>query len=99
MTRDEWTRQGALDALREQRRRYAGDPRLEAINKLSECLADRLTQYTDVPQKDIATVLLAAGASVGALAIVHELPGPMLAEILQVTADLLDQRASGGEQP
>ncbi|MFF9310158.1 hypothetical protein ACF1BS_04525 [Streptomyces sp. NPDC014748] len=96
---DEWSRQGTLDTLREQRRRYAGDPRLEAIDELAGRLADRLTTYTDVQPRDISTVLLAAGGAVASLALVHGLAGVQLAEVLQITGDVLDRRADGGEQP
>lgn len=95
VTSEQWSRQGALDAVREQQRRHAGDPRVKVIERFADALADRMVKATDVSAKDIATVLLAAGASVGALAVMHHLPGPMLSEILQVTADRLDQRAGG----
>ncbi|MFF3847983.1 hypothetical protein [Streptomyces sp. NPDC002328] len=97
VTSEQWSRQGALDVLREQMRRNAGDPRLEIIERYAAALADRLTEFTDVSQQDLATVLLAAGASVGSLAIMQRPPGPMLAEILQAAADVLDRRANGGE--
>ncbi len=69
-------------------------------------LADRLAehtddvykrQHTDVPPADAATVLLLAGACVGGLAVTHQMPAVMLAEIIQATAVELDRRASGGE--
>lgn len=99
MTSDQWTREGALDALREQRRRHAGSPRLETIDRIAGNLADRLTACLDVPPKDVATVLLAAGGYAGALAAMGQLSGLAVAEILQVTADVLDQRTDGGETP
>lgn len=98
VTSSQWSRQGALDALREQRRRYAGDPRLEAIDGLATLLAERLTEFTDVLPADIATVLLVAGGSVGSLALTDGVPGYMLAEILQGTAEMLDRRTEAGEQ-
>ncbi|MCM1977187.1 hypothetical protein [Streptomyces sp. G1] len=99
MTSETWSRQSALDALHEQRRRQGPDARLDALDSVAAVLADRLTQYTDVAPADSATVLLVAGASVGALALTHELPAIMLAEILQSAAVKLDQRAEGGEAP
>jgi hypothetical protein len=98
LTTEQWTRQGALDALREQRRRHANEPRVRKLDEISRTLADRLTEHVDVPPEDMATVLLVAGASVGALALLNGLPGPIVSEILQVTADELDRRANGGEQ-
>ncbi|MFF0139745.1 hypothetical protein ACFYRN_25235 [Streptomyces sp. NPDC005227] len=97
MTSRQWTRQGALDALRKQRRRNADDPRLEAIDGLAAMLADRLTEFTDVLPADLATVLLVAGGSVGSLAVTDNVPGFMLAEILQAAAIMLDQAAKAGE--
>ncbi|WP_406168982.1 hypothetical protein [Streptomyces sp. NBC_00996] len=97
MTSEHWSRQGALDVVREGRRRHAGDPRVQKLGEIAATLADRLATHLDVPPEDIATVLLAAGASVGALAVMHHLPGPVISEILQVTADELDQRGTGGE--
>ncbi|WP_329214957.1 hypothetical protein OG352_05625 [Streptomyces sp. NBC_01485] len=97
MTSETWSCQVALDALREQRRRYGTDARFEAIEKLASVLADRLTQYTDVSLNDSVAVLLVASASVGALAITHQLPAVMLTEIIQATAVELDERANGGE--
>ncbi|QIJ62600.1 hypothetical protein [Streptomyces sp. JB150] len=97
VTTEQWTRQGALDVVREGRRRYADDPRVQALDEIAAVLADRLSKHVDVPPESIATVLLAASASVGAIALMHHLPGPMIVEILQVTADELDRRANGGE--
>ncbi|MCI3277466.1 hypothetical protein [Streptomyces cylindrosporus] len=98
MTTEQWSRQGALDVIREQRRRNADDPRVRSLDEIASRLADRLTKYVDVPAADMATVLLAAGASVGALALMHSLPGPVISEILQVTGAELDRRATEGGQ-
>lgn len=98
LTTEQWTRQAALDTVREGRRRNADDPRVQKLGEIATTLADRLTTHVDVSAEDMATVLLAAGASVGALAVMHHLSGPIISEILQVTADELDRRASGGEQ-
>ncbi|MHC3474633.1 hypothetical protein ACYF6T_38890 [Streptomyces sp. 7R007] len=98
MTTEQWSRQGALDAIREQRRRNTNDPRVRKLEEVCSTLADRLTHHVDVPAADMATVLLVAGASVGELAIVHGLPGVVVSEIFQVTAAELDERARGGEQ-
>jgi hypothetical protein len=97
MTSDTWSRQSALDTLHEQRRRHARDPRTDAVYKVAAVLAERLTQYTDVSAADSATVLLVAGASVGALAITHGMPGIALSEIMQAAAVQLDERAKAGE--
>ncbi|WAZ20238.1 hypothetical protein STRCI_001339 [Streptomyces cinnabarinus] len=97
MTSKTWSRQSALDVLREQRRRFADDGRSEALDSLAAVLADRLAEHTDVPPADAATVLLLAGACVGGLAVTHQMPAVMLAEIIQATAVELDRRASGGE--
>ncbi|MFJ8348916.1 hypothetical protein ACIQ9J_21660 [Streptomyces sp. NPDC094153] len=97
LTSDQWTRQAVLDGLREQRRRHADSPRVQQLDEIANKLADRLIEHVDVPPEDMATVLLAASGSVGALAVMHRLSGVVVSEILQVTADVLDQRASGGE--
>lgn len=97
VTTEQWSRQGALDVLREQRRRHAGSPRIKFLDKVASAFADRLTEHADVSPRDMATVLLVAGASVGALAVMHDLPGRVVSEILQITADELDRRANGGE--
>jgi hypothetical protein len=49
VTSETWTRQGNLDALREQRRRNEGDPRLAVLTQIARKLADRMTEFTDVP--------------------------------------------------
>ncbi|MEU3899797.1 hypothetical protein [Streptomyces sp. NPDC045251] len=97
VTSAQWTRQGALDVLRENRRRYADHPRMKGLEQFASELAARLTRHTDLPPKDIATVLLAAGATAGALALMHDLSGPAVTEIMQIAADDLDRQTDGGE--
>ncbi|MEU4172876.1 hypothetical protein AB0F46_39090 [Streptomyces sp. NPDC026665] len=97
MTSETWSRQSALDALAEQRRRHPDHPRRRALDQLADVLADRLVEHAGVTPEDIATVLLIAGATVGALAVMHELPGVIASEILQVTAAELDRRGKAGE--
>jgi hypothetical protein len=97
MTTRTWSRQSALDALAEQRRRHPDHPRRKALDEIAEVLADRLTEHAGLAPADIATVLLIAGATVGALAVMHELPGVVASEILQVTAAELERRGKAGE--
>ncbi|WND34017.1 hypothetical protein RI578_06775 [Streptomyces sp. BB1-1-1] len=97
VTSAQWTRQGALDVVRENRRRYADHPRMKGLEQFASDLADRLSTHTDVPAQDIATVLLAAGATAGAFALMHDLSGPVVTEIMQIAADDLDRRTDGGE--
>lgn len=99
MTTETWSRQGALDALEEQRRRHAGHPRVQALDELARVLADRLVEHADLPSEDMATVLLIAGTTVGALAAMNGLSGLVAAEILQVTAADLERRGKAGEKP
>lgn len=95
----EWTRQGTLDAVREQRRRHAGDSRLKAVEGMATELADCLARVSGVRLDDIVMVLLLAGGQVGTFSFLHHLPGTMVSEILQVAGDELDRRAKAGEQP
>jgi hypothetical protein len=98
-TAEQYTRQGMLDAVRENRRRHAADPSVQFVSSAARHLASEITAVVDLPPADIATVLLAAGGAGGVLAELHRLPGITLAGVLQMTADVLDQRANGGEQP
>ncbi|MFI5973596.1 hypothetical protein [Streptomyces sp. NPDC051452] len=98
-TAETYTRQGILDAVRENRRRHANDPGVQFAGHAAEHLAREIPAVVDLPLADIATVLLAAGGAGGVLAELHNLDGTQLAGIFQMAADELDQRASGGEQP
>lgn len=97
MTSETWSRQGALDALRELRTRNRNDPLAPEMAQLASSFADRLTKHTSLAPEDIATVLLVAGASVAALAVLHDVPATAIIELLQGTAVELDDRATGGE--
>ena len=96
MTSETWSRQSALDSLRELRRRDPNDAYGLEVGKLASTFADRLTEFTGLSPEDIATVLLLAGASVGALVVLHDVPAPLMVELLQATAVELDDRATGG---
>lgn len=98
-TREQYTRQGMLDALRENRRRNANEPHVQALGHFARTLADDLADVLDLSPADIATVLLVAGGAGGVLAELHGLRGPTLAGVIQYAADELDQRATGGERP
>lgn len=98
VTSAEWTRQGNLDVVREQRRRHADHPRMKALEALADDLARHVAAHVQLPPQDIATVLLAVGAITGFQSLAHQLPGPMVTEVIQIAADLLDRQADGGEQ-
>ncbi|MGV4984566.1 hypothetical protein ACVB8X_14185 [Streptomyces sp. NRAIS4] len=97
-TAEQYTRQGMLDAVRENRRRNASDPLVQFVGKAAQHLASEITAVVDVAPADIATVLLAAGGAGGVLAELHGLNGTTLAGVFQTAADELDRRVSGGEQ-
>ncbi|MGW4889641.1 hypothetical protein [Streptomyces murinus] len=98
-TAEQYTRQGMLDAVRENRRRHAHDPSVQFTDHAAKHLAHEIAQVVDLPPADIATVLLAAGGAAGLMAELHHLHGTTVAGILQTTADELDQQVNGGEQP
>ncbi|MFF9310157.1 hypothetical protein ACF1BS_04520 [Streptomyces sp. NPDC014748] len=98
-TREQYSRQGMLDAIRENQRRYSGEPHTEFLREAAQMLADDIAEVVGLPAADIATVLLAAGGSVGVLAELNGLCGTTVAGVLQHTAEELDRRASGGDQP
>lgn len=98
VTREEYSRQGMLDAVRENRRRHRHDPKIQWIEHAAHHLAEEITALLDVPIDDIATVLLAAGGAGGVLAELHGLHGTTLSGIFQMAADDLDRRANGGVQ-
>lgn len=97
-TADDYSRQGMLDAVRELRRRERNDPRVRFLGDLARGLAHDIASVVDLPPADIASVLLAAGGSVGLTAELHGLSAQSAAAIFQYTADELDQFATGGGQ-
>lgn len=94
---EEWSHAAVLEALRENRRRHANSPYTQQIGEVAAKVADEIAGLVDLPPRDVATVLLAAGGSVGTIALLHPLSGKTAAEILQFAADELDQRATRGE--
>ncbi|MFF8406976.1 hypothetical protein ACF06P_35785 [Streptomyces sp. NPDC015684] len=98
-TTETYTRQGILDAVRENLRRHAQDPHMQFVAAAGRHLAQEILTVVDLPPADIATVLLAVGGAGGLLADEHDLSGGSLAGALQAAAAELDQRANGGEQP
>ncbi|MET9158236.1 hypothetical protein ABZX56_10950 [Streptomyces parvulus] len=97
-TREQYSRQGMLDALRENRRRNQGNPHMRFMGEAAGAVANDLREVVELPAADIATVLLAAGGLVGVLAEVRGLRGITVAGLLQCIADELDQAANGGER-
>ncbi|MEV7422827.1 hypothetical protein [Streptomyces sp. NPDC091212] len=96
---DDWTPEWALSVIRENRSRYAHEPWMKAHRELSADLARDLAEETGVAPADISTVLLRAGARLGALMILGVLPSEKATEIMQMAADDLDRQAKAGEQP
>jgi hypothetical protein len=98
-TKEQYSRQGMLDAIRENRRRNTDTARVHFLSEAARALADDISEVVDLPASDIATVLLATSGSVGVLAELNDLRGTSVAAVLQYTADVLDRRAHGGETP
>ncbi|WP_426568162.1 hypothetical protein [Streptomyces canus] len=94
---EDWDQQAVLSALRENRRRHANSEYTQAIGRAAEAIAAEIADLVDVPPADIAMVLLAAGGSIGMLALMQPVSAKTAAEILQFAADELDQRARAGE--
>ncbi|EST24496.1 hypothetical protein [Streptomyces roseochromogenus] len=98
VTREQYSRQGMLDAVRENRRRHRHDSKTQWIEHAAHHVAEEIAAVVDVSLDDIATVLLAAGGVGGVLAELHGLHGTTLAGVFQTAADDLDRRANGGVQ-
>ncbi|MFJ6841419.1 hypothetical protein ACIQRE_01980 [Streptomyces griseoluteus] len=98
-TTEDYSRQGVLDALRENRRRHANEPLLQEVVHAAKHVASEIKGVVDLPAADIATVLLAAGGTIGILAEMHGLSAHALGGVLQYAGDELDQQATGGERP
>jgi hypothetical protein len=94
----EWTPQLALDVLRENRRRYANDPRTQILGQLGGKLADDVAADTGIAPADITHVLLAVASRVAGPALYYHLSGLVVTDLLGYAADELDQRANGGER-
>ncbi|MGW6911494.1 hypothetical protein [Streptomyces sp. NPDC054940] len=99
MSEEDWTYQGALDVVRENRRRQGDRSVVRAVNAWSEALADDVLKATGVAPADVASVLLYASSWVGGLAMVRGLGRDTSLLVLSCAADELDQRANGGEKP
>jgi hypothetical protein len=95
---DEWTPEIALDHVREQRRRYAGTPRVEKLGRAGRDLVEHLAGRTSLPPGDVAMVLLVAGAYAASIGLLGGASGTEVGEIMQCAADDLDQQAKAGEQ-
>ncbi|MET7477950.1 hypothetical protein ABZT17_26785 [Streptomyces sp. NPDC005648] len=96
---EDWDRDVVLQVLRENRARNAGSPYTQEVIRTAAVVANEISGLVDLPVADIATVLLAAGASVGTVALLRPVTGRTTAEILQFAAMELDQHANGGETP
>ncbi|MFJ1581596.1 hypothetical protein [Streptomyces sp. NPDC088182] len=90
---EQWTPERALSVLRENRRRYAHERWMQAECALGARLAKELAAQTGVAPAVIAAVLLNASAKMASLAVLQDVPGGTLAEIMQIAADDLDQQA------
>lgn len=96
-TSENYSREDVFAALREIRYSQDGDPHTQLLNNLARSFADDIADVVDVSPRDIATVLMAAGGSIGMLAEMSGLAATTLAGVLQFAADELDQRARAGE--
>ncbi|MFJ2004730.1 hypothetical protein [Streptomyces chartreusis] len=98
MNEEDWTYQGVLDMVRENRRRIADGPLMSAVNAWSEELTEAITVRTGVAPADVAAVLLYASSWVGGLAVENGLGRDTVLSLLACAADDLDQQSKGGEQ-
>ncbi|MFJ2178940.1 hypothetical protein ACIOHE_39360 [Streptomyces sp. NPDC087851] len=89
---EQWTPELALSVLRENRRRYAHEGWMQAESMLGAQLAKEVAEQSGVAPADIVAVLLHTSAKLASLALVHEMPAGVLAEIMQIAADDLDQQ-------
>jgi hypothetical protein len=97
LTAEEWTYQGALDIVRESRRRQEDSRIVRMAGVWGGGLADDISQATGLAAGDIAAVLLYASSWVGGLGTVQGLSRDASMSVLSCAADELDQRANGGE--
>jgi hypothetical protein len=96
-TSETYSRDAVFAALREIRYSQDGDPNNDLLGKLACGFAEDLAGVVDVPPRDIASVLMAAGGAVGVLVELQGMSATTIAGLLQYAADELDQRARAGE--
>ncbi|MEV7871458.1 hypothetical protein AB0P17_36405 [Streptomyces sp. NPDC088124] len=89
---EDWTPELALSVLRENRRRYAHEPRMQATTNLGGRLARELAAETGVAPADIVTVLLRTGSKLAGLAVAG-VDAQALTDVMHLAADDLDQQA------
>jgi len=94
---EDWDRDKVLDILRANRARHADNQYTQEISRIAASVAAEIAETVDLPAADIATVLLAAGGSVGTVALLRPMTGKSSAEILQFAAVELDNQARRGE--
>ncbi|WP_416976651.1 hypothetical protein [Streptomyces sp. T028] len=94
---EEWTPQLALDVIRENRRRHAGEARTRVLSHFGGHLAEDLAAKTGVAPADIVTVLLLVSSTLAGPALHHQLPGVLVTDLLGYAADDLDRQANGGD--
>ncbi|GAB2714798.1 hypothetical protein [Streptomyces bullii] len=99
MSEDDWTYQGALDVVRENRRRQGDTAVMRTVDEWSAGLAEDVVAATGVAPADVAAVLLYASSWVGGLAMIRGLGRDTSLSVLSCAADELDRRANGGETP
>lgn len=92
---DESTPEMVLSIIREQRRRHAGNERLQAIEHVGVRLAEDLAELGVTPA-DVVAVLVATSTRLGMLA-ANGASASALTEIMVIAADETDQRAKAGD--
>ena len=96
---EDWNSTLALDIIREQRRRYANEPMMQALGRVGSRLAKELAEQSGVALADVVTVLLLTAGKLGSINILDGgIPGTTLMEIMNCAADDLDRQAKAGEQ-
>ncbi|MEV4974410.1 hypothetical protein [Streptomyces scopuliridis] len=90
---ESWTPELALSVFRENRRRYAHEPRMQAMSHLGARLARELAAETGIAPADIVAVLLRTGSKLAGLAEAG-VDAQALADVMHVAADELDQQGT-----
>lgn len=96
-TPEAWTKQMALNAIRENRRRYAGSPALKFYEAFAAQMIETLPTVCDVDAASMSSTLMAASGQLGTFALMNPLTAVDVAQILAFVADDLDRQANGGE--
>ncbi|WP_435610934.1 hypothetical protein [Streptomyces sp. C10-9-1] len=96
ITHDEFVPQHAIDATREQCRRYAAERHVQVLMKHGGTIADAVAQTVELPPRQIAEVLATVGGLIGTVGALYGATAMQAAELMQCAAVALDDRAQAG---